>query len=361
MVEEQAVARPVGSRTEATEDQIAALQQRSRVENTDGNTKYCVGRFDSYRKAFNVPPQLKALERDDLLNCFHKVFASLKQINRKDYKTESLYNCFCALARQIKEESNNAGNLWDREDPDVDKVWRTLDGKMKSIADSGPQPSNASEKLSPLELQVLFQSPELSCDTLEGLSNQIFIMLGLVLSVRRGGHKGLVVSRFEWKKTPEGFDYARYHFPPDKNHDGGVRKRGESNDQLWVCRVKVLRTGIAGIVKPHIRIIPPDQIDGSGDGITPIADPKLFFAKRPKARNENKVIDDTLYFCPQTSKFGVIPTGAWYVNAAPGKNTLSVRVKTLCALPGVNVTEERLTNHGLRKTACEALVYREVK
>ena len=95
-----------------TDEQIVEMEKASSVRNTDRNTRIVFSRFDHYREDRGVSKDLLEMTIQDLMKHLKIFFTGLRQLNGKEYRTNSIENCLAAIARHlrsnyIQEESLN--------------------------------------------------------------------------------------------------------------------------------------------------------------------------------------------------------------------------------------------------------------
>ena len=90
--------------------------------------------FMKFREFHNYSGEIIYLDNKTLSNQLEQFLVEVRKSNGQEYKASSLYTGFCAFARGISEifEEIRVVNLFDNHK--FKSLQRTLDGRMKSIA-----------------------------------------------------------------------------------------------------------------------------------------------------------------------------------------------------------------------------------
>lgn len=120
-----------------TDKDVSELLKLSRVHNTDKCMAKWLRTVDRYREVSSYEKLFESIpEVIELESFLCKFLVWLKRIDEKEYKAESIHNCYASLARYLKENSViKPCNLWDSYK--FGKALRTLDGKMKKLQKEG--------------------------------------------------------------------------------------------------------------------------------------------------------------------------------------------------------------------------------
>jgi hypothetical protein len=263
----------------STKESILEFQNASRNVNTDKSTKQWMTLFMKFR-------DIVELDNKTLSDQLEQILVEVRKSNGQEYKASSLYVGFCAIAREISEifENIKVINLFDTSQ--FKSLHRTLDGRMKSIADQGNNNRKQSDPLEIDEIKFILNSPATTIDTPKGLLRRVWIWLTLLCCLRGGDAKRLKAS---WIIEMDDGG-IKLELPKEKNHAGGIK------DPYAVS---------------GISFIPPDTL---GNVYTPVADIKNYLTKRP-----NNVEND--YFFVSINTFQKIGCGEWYLTTKLGKGS----------------------------------------
>jgi len=177
---------------------------------------------------------------------------TMKTTTGEEYSQSSITSCINALNRWFNEHSIAKGlNLINREQfPDL---YLIIDGKIKSLQDAGKGETKKSDGLEYEEVQIMFASPILSCETPQGLLKRIFLYNSILLGLRIGEHYKLKFHDFLPRHNNNGFDVV-------------------------ISRSKTNQRGIGGGSSEKLRIPYHPSIQ---------ADYELYFSKRPVKAKDN--------------------------------------------------------------------------
>ncbi|GES95582.1 zinc finger MYM-type protein 2-like [Rhizophagus clarus] len=217
---------------------------------------------------------------------------------------------FQNMSRNVNTDKSNNSSL-----------HRTLDGRMKSIADQGKNNRKQSDLLKIDEIKFILNSPVTKTDTPKGLLQRVWIWLTLLCYLRSGDAKRLKAS---WiiEMNNGGI---KLELPKEKNHTGGIK------DPYAVSGTS---------------FIPSDT---SENVYTPIADIKKYLAKRP-----NNVEGDYLFVSINTPKN--INHGEWYLSTNLGKESHDTMMCSICIDSGLDFKDRNITNHSMRLMGIHNLI-----
>ncbi|CAG8749716.1 21584_t:CDS:2, partial [Rhizophagus irregularis] len=177
----------------STKETILEFQNASRNINTDKSNNVWMSLFIKFREARGYSIEIIELDNKTLSDQLEQFLVEIQQSNGHEYKASSLYTGFCALARGISEifEKIRVVNLFDISQ--FKSLHKTLDGRMKSIADQGKNNRKQSDPLEIDEIKFILNSPVTKTDTPKGL-------------LRRMDDGGI-----------------KLELPKEKNHAGGIK------------------------------------------------------------------------------------------------------------------------------------------
>jgi integrase len=277
--------------------------------------------FIKFREARGYSNEIIELDNKTLSDQLEQFLVEVRQSNGHEYKASSLYTGFCALARGISEifEKNRVVNLFDI--PQFKSLHRTLEGRMKSIADQGKNNRKQSDPLEIDEIKFILNSPVTKTDTPKGLLRRVWIWLTLLCCLRGGDAKRLKAS---WIIEMDDGG-IKLELPKEKNHAGGIK------DPYAVSGTS---------------FIPPDT---SESVYTPVADIKKYLTKRP-----SNVECDYFFVSINTPKN--INHGEWYLSTKLGKGSHDTMMRSICIDSGLDFKDRSITNHSMRSTGIHNLV-----
>ncbi|CAG8525399.1 37473_t:CDS:2, partial [Gigaspora margarita] len=198
----------------------------------------------------------------------------LRRKDMKPYSPKSIYNCYCAIARCLKDNSlmYPRPNLFD--ETCYGTLLKSLDGKIKKIQDLNPRSADKSDPLSFEEVRHILNHDELRDDSPQALTKRVYFWLCLLCGFRGGDSQWLKITHVTVTK----YQGIQVIIPREKNNTGGIKKLDNTGRK---CE------------------IPPDQ----NGKFTPTADILYYMNKRPSGyRTLNGVM---LYqtFMPQQKYF----------------------------------------------------------
>ncbi len=237
----------------SSKEAILEFQQASRNINTDKSNNVWMSLFMKFREVHGYSNEIVELDNKTLSDQLEQFIVEVRKSNGQEYKASSLYTGFCALAWGISEifENIRVVNLFDNYQ--FKGLQRTLDGRMKSLANQGDKNRKQSEPLETDEIRFILNSPTTTTDTPKGLLWRVWIWITLLCCLRGGDAKWLKAS---WIKEMDDGG-MQLELPKEKNHAGGIK------DPYAVS---------------GISFIPPDTL---GNIYTPVADIKKYLIKRP--------------------------------------------------------------------------------
>jgi hypothetical protein len=173
----------------------------------------------------------------------------IKTRDKKDYKANSLYNGICGINRFYQELFKDKESFNIHNDFEFKAVRDTLHTRMIELEEINNGQYNGADALTNEEMVKIFDYPNISNETPDGLLRRVFLWVGCCIAQRGGS------DHFK-KRDDGGFDVITIH---DKTHQGGYYHRTNSN-------------------KPLMHIIPPDGSEGYGA----CYDIKKYLGLRPK-------------------------------------------------------------------------------
>ncbi|GBB97512.1 hypothetical protein RclHR1_00030069 [Rhizophagus clarus] len=275
----------------STKETILEFQNMSRNVNTDKSNNVWMSLFIKFCEAQDYSNEIIELDNKSLSD-------QLEQFLVKKIRVVNLFDIL-----QFK------------------SLHRTLDGRMKSIADQGKNNRKQSDLLKIDEIKFILNSPVTKTDTPKGLLQRVWIWLTLLCYLRSGDAKRLKAS---WiiEMNNGGI---KLELPKEKNHTGGIK------DPYAVSGTS---------------FIPSDT---SENVYTPIADIKKYLAKRP-----NNVEGDYLFVSINTPKN--INHGEWYLSTNLGKESHDTMMCSICIDSGLDFKDRNITNHSMRLMGIHNLI-----
>ncbi|CAB5386362.1 unnamed protein product [Rhizophagus irregularis] len=234
---------------------------KAKPENTKKNTRLWFSRFEEFVN--DTQPDIDLLTLYDkkviaMLLC--EFIVIIKTREKKDYKANSLYNGICAINRCYQElfKDKEPSNI--HEDFEFGAVRDILHTRMIELEDINNGKYNGADALTDDEMVKIFEHPNMSNETPDGLLKRVFLWVGYCTAQRGGSYYNLMAEHFK-ECNDGGFDIITIH---DKTHQGGYYHRPTSN-------------------QTPIHIIPPDESKECGA----CYDIKKYLNLRPKNAEKN--------------------------------------------------------------------------
>ncbi|CAB5393068.1 unnamed protein product [Rhizophagus irregularis] len=211
--------------------------------------------------------------------------------DKKEYKANSLYNGICAINRFYQEMFKDREPFNIHEDFEFRIVRDTLHTRMIELEEINNGEYNGADPLTDEEMVKIFEHPDISSNSPDGLLRRVFLWVGCC-TARRGDH---II--------------------------GGYYHQTNSNQQ-------------------PVHIIPPDEPGTYGA----CHDIRKYLSLRPNNAEENfflrinKDIEEN-----------------WYSTFHLGRDKLSGMLKEICNITGIDCTNRRIVNHSLRKRTAQKL------
>ncbi|CAB5386218.1 unnamed protein product [Rhizophagus irregularis] len=265
----------------------------AKPKNTNKNTRLWVSRFESFVN--DTQPNIDLMTLYDkkaiaMLLCEFIIVIQTK--DKKEYKANSLYNGICAINRFYQEMFKDREPFNIHEDFEFRIVRDTLHTRMIELEEINNGEYNGADPLTDEEMVKIFEHPDISSNSPDGLLRRVFLWVGCCTARRGGSYHSIMASHFK-KRDDGGYNIVTIH---DKTHQGGYYHQTNSNQQ-------------------PVHIIPPDE--------------------------------------PGT--YGAYIEENWYSTFHLGRDKLSGMLKEICNIMGIDCTNRRIVNHSLRKRTAQKL------
>ncbi|CAG8533610.1 17862_t:CDS:2 [Cetraspora pellucida] len=279
-----------------TKEVISEFQQASININTDRSKNVWMSLFIKFRELHNYSNEIVELDNKTLSDQLGQFIVEVRKSN--EIRIVNLFDKY-----QFK------------------SLHRTLDGRIKSLANDGNKNRKQSSPLEIDEIKFILNSHATTVENPKGLMRRIWIWLTLLCCLRGGDTKRLKAS---WLKELDDGGML-LELPKEKNHAGGIKDPyAESGSSL----------------------IPPDI---SGNIYTPVADIRKYLSKRP-----NNVVDDYFFISINTPK--KVYHGDWYLTSKLGKGSHDTMMHNICKDAKLDFKGCSITNHSMRSTGIHNLV-----
>lgn len=122
------------------------------------------------------------------------------------YPPKTLYLLLCGLYRYMKEKKEHVLNIFNCEDPDFKKLFKTCDSYFRELRDDGVgSESSTTEALTKEDEEKLWVSKVLDPSNPKGLLNAVFFLNGKNFALRGGTeHRSLKLSHIKKNISPKG-------------------------------------------------------------------------------------------------------------------------------------------------------------
>ncbi|CAG8766327.1 1057_t:CDS:2, partial [Racocetra persica] len=222
--------------------------------------------------------------------------------DKEPYSPKSIYNCYCAIARYLKDNSlmHPRPNLFD--ETCYGKLIKSLDGKIKKTQDLNPRSADKSDSLSFEEVCHILNHDELRDDSPQALTKRVYFWLCLLC-----GFCGGVTSNHSMRK----------------NNAGGIKNLDNAGRKCEIL---------------------PDQ-DGK---FTPVTDILYYINKHPSG-----FITQEFFLRIACKKDNL--RGIWFVDNSLGQHFHENMIHEICKITGISMHLRKITNHSLRRTAIQIL------
>ncbi|PKY34503.1 hypothetical protein RhiirB3_498880 [Rhizophagus irregularis] len=290
----------------------------AKPKNTNKNTRLWVSRFESFVN--DTQPNIDLMTLYDkkaiaMLLCEFIIVIQTK--DKKEYKANSLYNGICAINWFYQEMFKDREPFNIHEDFEFRIVRDTLHTRMIELEEINNGEYNGADPLTDEEMVKIFEHPDISSNSPDGLLRRVFLWVGCCTARRGGSYHSIMASHFK-KRDDGGYNIVPIH---DKTHQGGYYYQTNSNQQ-------------------PVHIIPPDEPGTYGA----CHDIRKYLSLRPNNAEENfflrinKDIEEN-----------------WYSTFHLGRDKLSGMLKEICNITGIDCTNRRIVNHSLRKRTAQKL------
>ena len=187
----------------------------SKPDNTNKNTRLWFARFEEFVN--NTQPDIDLLTLYDkkaiaLLLC--EFIVIIKTRDKKDYKANLLYNRICAINRFYQELFKEKESFNIHEDFEFRTVRNTLHTRMIELEEINNGKYNGADVLTDEEMFKIFDHPNMSNETPDGLLKRVFLWVGCCTAQRGGSYYNIMAEHFK-ERDDRGFDIITIH---DKIH-----------------------------------------------------------------------------------------------------------------------------------------------
>jgi hypothetical protein len=198
----------------------------AKPKNTKKNTKLWFSRFKDFVN--DTQPDIDLLTLYDkkaiaMLLC--EFIVVIKTKDKKDYKANSLYNGICGINRFYQELFKDKEPFNIHEDFEFRAVRDTLHTRMIELEEINNGKYNGADALTDEEMIKIFDHPNMSNETPDGLLKRVFLWVGCCTAQRGGSYCNIMAEHFK-EHDDGGFDIITIH---DKTHQGGYYHRTNSN------------------------------------------------------------------------------------------------------------------------------------
>ncbi|CAG8488682.1 35514_t:CDS:2, partial [Racocetra persica] len=141
--------------------------------------------FENYRKDTNLPGELSDISNPKQLEeklC--KYFTVCRKTNGNEYSVASLQSAINTLNRYFNGETSKLKPIDLNDKKAHPDLWRTLNGKIKTLSSSGFGESNGSDALTIDKVQQILSHSQTSRLNPQGLLNRVFFFNALCLGLR---------------------------------------------------------------------------------------------------------------------------------------------------------------------------------
>jgi hypothetical protein len=228
----------------------------STPQNTKKNTRLWFSRFEEFVNDTQPDIDLMTLyDKKVIAMLLCEFIVIIKTKDNKDYKANSLYNGICGINRFYQElfKAKEPFNI--HEDLEFKAVRDTLHTRMIELEEISNGKYSGADALTDEEMVKIFDNPNLSNKTPNGLLKRVFLWVGCCTAQRGGSYYNILAEHFK-ERDDGGFDIFTIH---DKTHQGGYYHKINSN-------------------QPLTHIIPPDESKECGA----CYDIKKYLNLRPK-------------------------------------------------------------------------------
>ncbi|GET04155.1 zinc finger MYM-type protein 2-like [Rhizophagus clarus] len=233
----------------------------AKPKNTNKNTRLWVSRFESFVN--DTQPNIDLMTLYDkkaiaMLLCEFIIVIQTK--DKKEYKANSLYNGICAINRFYQEIFKDREPFNIHEDFEFRIVRDTLHTRMIELEEINNGEYNGADPLTDEEMVKIFEHPDISSNSPDGLLRRVFLWVDCCTARRGGSYHSIMASHFK-KRDDGGYNIVTIH---DKTHQGGYYHQTNSNQQ-------------------PVHIIPPDEPGTYGA----CHDIRKYLSLRPNNAEEN--------------------------------------------------------------------------
>ncbi|CAB5353157.1 unnamed protein product [Rhizophagus irregularis] len=160
----------------------------AKPKNTNKNTCLWVSRFESFVN--DTQPNIDLMTLYDkkaiaMLLCEFIIVIQIK--DKKEYKANSLYNGICAINRFYQEMFKDREPFNIHEDFEFKIVRDTLHTRMIELEEINNGEYNGADPLTDEEMVKIFEHPDISSNSPDGLLRRVFLWVGCC-TARRGDH-----------------------------------------------------------------------------------------------------------------------------------------------------------------------------
>ncbi|CAB5365685.1 unnamed protein product [Rhizophagus irregularis] len=290
----------------------------TKPKNTNKNTHLWVSRFESFVN--DTQPNIDLMTLYDkkaiaMLLCEFIIVIQTK--DKKEYKANSLYNGICAINRFYQEMFKDREPFNIHEDFEFRIVRDTLHTRMIELEEINNGEYNGADPLTDEEMVKIFEHPDISSNSPDGLLRRVFLWVGCC-TARRGDH---IIGGYYHQTNSN--QQPVHIIPPDEPetygacHDRAPEYERFLYSELCLRKCQSVQQNFAQIKYLSLR---PNNAEEN------------FFLRI------NKDIEENCY-----STFHL------------GRDKLSGMLKEICNITGIDCTNRRIVNHSLRKRTAQKL------
>ena len=308
------------------EEQISAIEGKSKNLNTTRSTNTWVNVFNSWAESRNVIPELSLFAPEDLNAILRRFYAEAKKVDGNDYEPDSLRVMQSGLHRYLLDCKYPKSIITD---PEFKTSRDVLEGKARILREKGMgKRPNAACALTKEQEEMLWEKRKLGAISPEVLLHTIWFNNIQHFGQRgRQEHVSMNVNNFNRRTTDDGRQCIEFLEDPTK------------------CRGKGLH--------PNFRVTPPKMV-ATGCERCPVKLFDLYMSKRP----EHMKTSGRFYLNPKNNT--TLANDVCYMVTGVGKNKICSIMKLIVKDTPLEHCGLKFTNHSGRKTVIKKLKHAKV-
>jgi len=170
----------------------------AKPKNTNKNTRLWFSRFESFVEDTQPNIDLMTLyDKQAIAVLLYEFIIVIQTKDKKEYKVNSLYNGICAINRFYQEMFKDKELFNIHEDFEFRIVRDTLHTRMIELEEINNGEYNGADPLTDEEMVKIFEHPDISSNSPDGLLRRVFLWVGCCTARRGRSYHNIMASHFK--------------------------------------------------------------------------------------------------------------------------------------------------------------------